>query len=167
MEKGGEGPVIMNTLLYVLRGVLAVLGRLFGQLWGNRTELDNRRRELRVQHLLGAWRQMARAGRRGDDPGDLEQALADVQLFGTPAQADQAARVARTLNDDPAETSALDDLLETLRVDLRDELRLGKTQARLVRLGDEGTAYPRASSIAADRRGRLRAGEGRATAHAA
>ena len=128
----------MSAILYLLRGVLAVLGRLFGQALNGRRELDNKRRELRVQFLVDAWRSIERAANRAgrEEARGLEQALADLQLFGTPAQADQAARVARSMGDRGRESTALDDLLETLRLDLREEMRLGRTSARLVYLRD-------------------------------
>jgi hypothetical protein len=143
----------MNALLYVLRGVLAVVGKLLGHFLGSQRELDNRRRELRVQHLVDAWRNIVRAGVHAgldaghhaglDESRGLEQALADIQLFGTPSQADHAARVARSLNEDPTRTSVIGELLESLRGDLRDELRLGRAEARLVRLGNEGVVPAR------------------------
>jgi hypothetical protein len=76
----------MNALLYILRGVLVMLGKLLGHFLGSQKELDNRRRELRVQHLVEAWRHIAGAGHHGgaDDARSLDQALADIQLFGTP-----------------------------------------------------------------------------------
>src|ERR1700733_8568121 len=99
--------------MYLLHTLFAVLGRLFGQTIGGRREVDARRRELRVQFLVDAWRNLARAGHQHahDDGAALRQALADVQLFGTPAQVDQAAAVARSLTVS-GDVDALDDLLE-------------------------------------------------------
>src|SRR6185312_15343785 len=115
----------MDALSIVVRGVLAVLGRLLGQLVGVRWDLDHKRREVRVQFLVEAWRRIERAANRAGQAGaeearGLEQALADLQLFGTPAQADQAARVARSIGTTGG-ASAIDELLEDLRVELRDE----------------------------------------------
>jgi hypothetical protein len=114
--------------MVLLHTLFAVVGRLFGQTVSGRRYVDNKRRELRVQFLVDAWRNLARAGHRAalDERVALGQALADVQLFGTPAQADQAAEVARSLNE-TGHASLLDELLEALRADLREELRLGRT----------------------------------------
>jgi hypothetical protein len=133
----------MLGFLYLLRGVLAFLGKVFGQALNGRRELDNRRRELRVQFLVDAWRNLQRAARRADgDEGRLDQALADIQLFGTPSQAEKAATLARSINELRSDTTTLDDLLEVLRADLRDELRLGRANTRLVYLRGEEARIP-------------------------
>jgi hypothetical protein len=135
----------MLGFLYLLRGVLAFLGKVFGQALNGRRELDNRRRELRVQFLVDAWRNLQRAARRADgDEGRLDQALADIQLFGTPSQAEKAATLARSINELRSDTTTLDDLLEVLRADLRDELRLGRANTRLVYLRGEEASVPSA-----------------------
>jgi hypothetical protein len=136
---------VMGALLNLLHGLLVVIGRIFGQVLSGKREHDNRRRDLRVPFLVEAWRCIERAANRGgpDEMRGLEQAIADVQLFGTPSQAEQAASVARSMNAIEMKTSAtqmkaavLDDLLESLRVDLRDEMRLGRANSRLVHLHD-------------------------------
>jgi hypothetical protein len=126
----------MSTLMVLLRGLLAIVGRLFGQTLNGRRDVDNKRRELRIQFLVEAWRNLERAARRArlDETRELEQALADIQLFGTPDQADQAGRVARSMSEARTETATLDELLEALRADLREELRLGRANARLEHL---------------------------------
>jgi hypothetical protein len=126
----------MGALIYLLRGVLAVLGRIAGQLLGARGDIDNKRRELRVHVLVDAWRNIGRAAnhRGPEEIRGLEQALADLQLFGNPSQAEHAARVARSMNEGDADVTSVDELLEALRVDLRKEMRLGPAESRLVRL---------------------------------
>jgi hypothetical protein len=126
----------MGALLNVLHGLLVVIGRILGQALNGKREHDKKRRDLRVPFLVDAWRIIERAANRGgpDEMRQLEQAIADVQLFGTPSQAEQAASVARSVNAREAEGVALDDLLEALRLDLRDEMRLGRANARVVHL---------------------------------
>jgi hypothetical protein len=148
----------MGALIYLLRGVLTVLGRIAGQLLGARGDVDNKRRELRVQVLVGAWRAIERAMSHPDpeETGDLDLALADIQLFGTPLQAEHAARVARSMNEGNAETTCVDELLEGLRVDLRKEMRLGPAASRLVRLRGSGAvqcAAPASARRVGERRG--------------
>ena len=74
----------MSPFLYLLRGVFAFLGRIFGQALNGRREVDSKRRELRVQFLVDAWRNLERAAHfvSLDEAGALDQALADIQLFG-------------------------------------------------------------------------------------
>jgi hypothetical protein len=147
--KGREEGVMISAILNLLHALLSLLGRLFGQAWGARRELDNKRRDLRVQFLVEAWRNIERASNRTGrkEMRGLEQALADVQLLGTPSQADQAARVARSLARKATNSAAIDELLESLRVDLRDEMRLGRAVSPLVclRMSPRARATPSAS----------------------
>jgi hypothetical protein len=136
----------MGAITYLLRGVLAVLGTIVGRLLGARGDIDNKRRELRLHVPVDAWRNVERAVNR---PGaeatlSLEHALADIQLFGTPSQAEHAARVARSMNDGEAKTASLHELLEALRLDLRKDMRLGRTESRLVslRAGTQSASPP-------------------------
>jgi len=87
----------------------------------------NRRSDLRIQYLLAAYRALADTSHRSLDPGSVnvqafEQGLADIQRLGSKAQAEMAVVVGKAL----AETGAakLDELLLSLRDDLRDELKL-------------------------------------------
>ncbi len=124
----------MGAITYLLRGVLAVLATIVGRILGTRGDIDNKRRELRVHVLVEAWRNVERAVNRpgAEETRGLEQALADIQLFGTPSQAEHAARVARAINGGEAEAACLEELLEALRLDLRKEMRLGRAESRLV-----------------------------------
>jgi hypothetical protein len=124
----------MGAITYLLRGMLAVLGTIVGRLLGARGDIDNKRRELRMHVLVEAWRNVERAVNRPEAEATrgLEHALADLQLFGTPSQAEHAARVARAMNEGEAKPASVDDLLETLRLDLRKEMRLGPAGSPLV-----------------------------------
>jgi hypothetical protein len=122
-----EGGRVMDALGYVLRGLLVVLGRMIAHLHGARREADARRRELRLHALVDAWRKIGRGAR---DRDALDEALVDLQLFGTSELAERAARVAASRE----EGVLLDDLLEELRDDLRDELHLSPLACPLVRV---------------------------------
>jgi hypothetical protein len=126
----------MSIFWYLLRGVCAALGGILGRLLGVRSEGDSRRRDLRVQVLVDAWRKVERAAMRVDaaELRGLEEALADVQLFGTPSQVEQAANVARSMNEGTRGTAGLDGFLQALRDDLRAELRLARIETPLVSL---------------------------------
>jgi hypothetical protein len=105
-------------------------------------DLANRRSELRIRYLLDAYRSFADTAHRPliPDSGDtrrFEQALADVQLLGSDQQAATAAAIAKTLADDRA--ANLDDLLLSLRDDLRRELALCPISAPPVQLRIEAT----------------------------
>jgi hypothetical protein len=119
----------MSALLYVFFGLLAVLGRIFGQMLGARGFLQNSRRELRTSALVDAWRRLARATSRPN--ADFQRALADIQLVGTPAQVELAASAARSLNELPGEAPSVRELLEALRVEVRDQMGLGRARSPL------------------------------------
>lgn len=85
----------------------------------------NKRRDLRTQYLLEAYRRLERASHRSDIgpyARDLESAIADIHLFGSRRQVTLAQRFA----DQFAKTGAADltELLESLRGELRRELGL-------------------------------------------
>jgi hypothetical protein len=126
----------MGALVYLLRGVLGLIGGIVSRMLGARRENDNRRREMRVSALIDAWRAIERAAVRlgPDELRGLEHALAEVQLFGTPSQVEQAAEVARAMSDRDDEAARLENLLEALRGDLREEMRLGRAEGRIVYL---------------------------------
>jgi hypothetical protein len=122
----GEGESVMGAWVYMFFGLLGVVGRILGQLLGVRWNVRSSRRELRTSALVNAWQRLARATSR---PGaDLRRALADVQLFGTPVQVELAARAVRSLNEVDGERSALGELLESLRVEVRAEMGLGSVR---------------------------------------
>jgi hypothetical protein len=128
----------VGTIMYLFCGLLAVLGRFLGQRLGARWSADNSRRELRVGVLIDAWRRLERAA---SDPGPEEmrgfvQALADLQLLGTPAQADLAARVARSMRELGGKAPPVDDLLEALRIEVRGEMRLAPAKTGIARSRD-------------------------------
>ncbi|MFL5901036.1 MAG: hypothetical protein ACJ75S_07540 [Solirubrobacterales bacterium] len=93
----------------------------------SRRDHANRRREMRVQFLLGAYRSLADASNRElrDDTGDsrrFEQAVDDIQLLGSKAQAEKARELAQVMASKGG--ASTDGLLRTLRDDLRQELGL-------------------------------------------
>jgi len=102
----------MSALGWVLRGVVVVIGKLLGQRLGARRELAGRRRDLRLDAMIAAWRGLV--SYRG---AELDRTLADIQLFGTAEQAERAVRAARAL--ECGAHDALYELLESLRADLR------------------------------------------------
>ena len=88
-----------------------------------RRETANRRREQRIGYLVTAYRGLSKANnhpRLWEVADDLEQAISDIQLFGTPEQI----RLAQHFGEKLGKTQAaeLDPLLTELRNSLREEL---------------------------------------------
>jgi hypothetical protein len=119
----------MGALLYLFIGLLAVLGRIVGQMLGARWNLRDSRLELRTSTLVDAWRRLAGAASRPS--ADLQRALADIQLVGTPALVELAARAARSLSELAGETPSVQELLEALRAEVRAEMGLGRPRTPL------------------------------------
>lgn len=118
----------MALVFTIIGGVVAaaVAAVLAHRLTSQRDQA-NRRSDLRVEYLVGAYRAIADTAHRDLAPDAqhvraFEQGLSDIQLLGSTAQAEMAVRAGREL----ASTGStnLDDLLLSLRDDLRDELQL-------------------------------------------
>ncbi len=93
----------------------------------SRRDQTNRRNDLRVQYLLGAYRAVADASHRDLDPGSahvltFEQGIADIQLLGSKEQAEMAVVITKALAENGE--ALMDDMLLSLRDDLREELKL-------------------------------------------
>jgi len=93
----------------------------------------SKKRDLRIQYLIDAYRRIESVANRTDGAMEgLESAVADIQLFGSPDQV----RLARDFAVEFAAAggAGLEDLLESLSADLRKELDLGEPAARIVHL---------------------------------
>jgi hypothetical protein len=124
----------------VTSAMLALLGWIVGYAAAIRRDRLSKKRDLRTQYLLDAYRRLEGAGNRRepdrDDEKALESSVADVQLLGSPEQVHLARQFALAF----ARTgqAPLDPLLEALRGELRKELALpplneGITFLRIVR----------------------------------
>lgn len=99
--------------------LVVALGHAF-TLWRDR---QNRRQEQRIDYLVSVYRVFSKANhhpRLYEVAEELEQAVADVQLFGTPKQVALAREFATDLGAN--QTATMDDLLMELRDSLRAEL---------------------------------------------
>ena len=93
----------------------------------------NKRRDLRIQYLIEAYRRLEGAAHRADLSAfarEVESALTDVQLFGTERQVQLAHEFAEAMARD--RTAALDPLVANIRSELRSALRLEAVPDRIV-----------------------------------
>ena len=84
---------------------------------------ENKRREQRVAYLIGAFRALASAShhpRIHEIAKEVEQAIADIQFFGTKAQIELARIFVHALV--TKQNADLDPLLSSLRDELRKEI---------------------------------------------
>jgi hypothetical protein len=117
------------TLAVTILGSLCVaaIAAVITHRFTSRRDLANRRKDLRTQYLLSAYRAISASMNRNlrksaQDARALEQGLSDIQLLGSKEQAGIAAQVGRAMTSDGEADPA--DLLLLLRNDLRDELEL-------------------------------------------
>jgi hypothetical protein len=122
----------MLTLL--IPTLVAVASWFVGSWLSVRRDRANKRRDLRVQYLIEAYRRLATATERKETNAEyfaeLDSALVDVQLFGSTEQIAAAQKFARQLAEHRA--AQLSELLASLRDDLREELKLQRVEGPLV-----------------------------------
>lgn len=133
----------MDSSLVISAGVV-VVGWFAAHRFSASRDRANKRRELRTERLIEVWCQLERSRVRqgGSNLAELESAVAEVQLFGTPAQVDLVRRFATEMaaND----SASPDDLLEALRDDIRNELGLASLGGPILwlRFGSNKNAKP-------------------------
>ena len=106
--------------------VIAVAGWWVVHRMTAKRDRENKRRDLRIQYLIDAYRKLEGVSNREENSPEwakkLESAIADIQLFGSARQVAMAKEFA---SDMAAQRGAsADDLLKDLRKDLRQELLL-------------------------------------------
>lgn len=114
----------------VLAAIIAVLGWFVGYSLNARRDQKTKRQELRIQHLIAAYRRLESATKPGatENVLDIESALSDIRLFGSGRQIELLKQVVET----PGVESAYpyEQLLTLLRHELRQELGMEeKTRA--------------------------------------
>ena len=122
--------------------IITILLALFAYWSTLKRDRLSKKRDLRTQYLIEAYRRLESAGNRSDQTSEvarsLESAVADIQLFGSQEQV----RLSRAfaLEFSANGHASLDALLESLRTDLRKELDLGDagSQITYLRIVDRG-----------------------------
>jgi hypothetical protein len=121
-------PFCMDSKLFwqlLATFVVAVSGWWIVHWLSGKRDVANERRKLRVSYLVEAYRKLEAASNTVDPQSkweQLESAIADVQLLGTPRQVGLARFFAEAMARDG--NASLDELLFDLRESLRVELQL-------------------------------------------
>ena len=115
--------------------VAGVAGAYFGHWLTHRREKKNRLQQQRIQYLIDAYRAFAKASHNAnlrEVAEDLEQAVADIQFLGSP----ELVRLVQKFLDEFArnQTANLDDIIATIRTDLRKELGEKPISGRIISL---------------------------------
>jgi hypothetical protein len=93
----------------------------------------NKRREQRISYLIGVFRALCRANnhpRLYEVADEVEQAVADIQLFGTPEQVRLVQQFATDLG--TKQHAEMNPLLESLRDSLRHEIGAARAKGHIV-----------------------------------
>ena len=121
--RSGESTLPTQLAQFVIPALVAFAVVALTHFFTVHRETASRRREQRVGYLVAAYRGLSKANnhpRLWEVADELEQAISDIQLFGTPEQI----RLAQRFGDELAKRQAadLDPLLFELRNSLRKEL---------------------------------------------
>ena len=119
--------LVVATIPAIIGAIVAVLLWFLSARNLRKVDLLNKKREVRINFLIDAYRKIENSGNRSLEPNSeftqhIESAIGDIQLFGTRNQAELAQKVSDTLADTGSVT--YDYLLDELRKDLRSELKL-------------------------------------------
>jgi hypothetical protein len=115
----------LNAVPVFVAGGLTVLGWWAVNWFGEKRDRKNKIRELRTQYLINACRVISQVGRQRDVlplASELEEAVSDVYLFGTPRQIDIMRSFVVEFS--AKQSASMDELINTLRNDLRKDMLL-------------------------------------------
>lgn len=118
----------------LITSIVVIVGWFIVHWLSSKRDQRNKRRELRVQYLIDAWRNLANVSNREDNSrlSDLESAIADIQLFGNKKQIELAQKFTQDFVNH--KTANLDELLFELRQELRQELSLKAVSNKIIHL---------------------------------
>ncbi len=127
--------IIVPLSQAVVAALVVVLGWYVVHKKSTERDLANKRRDLRLQYLIEAYRRFSNAANRPLVPpysSDMESAIAVIQLFGSSEQLVFLRQFA--IEKTPADqvSKGGHDLLASLRDELRAELRLERVQGRFM-----------------------------------
>jgi hypothetical protein len=117
------GNISIPVLQVFISAFVAVIVVALTHLFTSHRDRENKRREQRINYLVSVFRSLAKANnhpRLHEVADDLEQAIADIQLFGTPEQVRLAQQFATDLG--TKQVAEMNSLLMDLRDSLRAEL---------------------------------------------
>ncbi len=137
------GNISIPVLQVFVSAFVALLVVTLGHAFTVRRERQNRRQEQRIDYLISVYRAFCKGNnhpRLHEVADDIEQAIADVQLFGTPEQV----RLVQQFADELAarQEAPLNDILIELRDSLRVELGADPLPRRHVWLKIERNPEP-------------------------
>lgn len=150
--------LLMNAIVTLIAALIGFVVVVWGWKVVHRQELERdiaaKRRELRVKYLIEAYRNLEYAANRTPTEqtrSNLERAVADIQLFGSPTQVESAQSFARDFASHGS--ASLDKLLSDLCRSLRQEIGLEPSEWKPVFLRVEAGAPHEPAARASESRG--------------
>ncbi|MDR3339926.1 MAG: hypothetical protein LBT25_07560 [Candidatus Symbiothrix sp.] len=116
----------------IITVVITIVGWYIAYFFGKKQDAANKRKEMRVNYLIEAYRLIESAANRENNNKlkNLESAIADIQLFGTQTQILLSQKIVEIFVQQ--NSADFDCLLKNLREELRKELDLEKVDGRLL-----------------------------------
>lgn len=122
-----------TALQIVVPALVALIVVALSHLFTSHRDQINKRREQRIEYLVTVFRALSKANnhpRLYEVADDVEQAIADIQLFGTPQQVQLAQKFATDLG--TKQEAEMNELLLSLRDNLRSDLGAESIPQRIV-----------------------------------
>ncbi|PRB06130.1 hypothetical protein CQ046_02875 [Chryseobacterium sp. MYb7] len=118
----------------LITSLTTIIGWFMLHRFTQRRDLENKKKDLRINYLIEAWKKLEYASNRNINEEEfiefMEKPIALIQLFGTNTQIKYAEQIANAIK---VEGNAnLNKILEDLRSDLRNELNIEKTDTKLL-----------------------------------
>lgn len=149
-EQGGAAQSSLSpaTVIPLAVTTIVAFGGWFVAHWFSaRRDTRNKQRDARVQFLREAYKTIAAICDSNDLIGklpDLQSALNDIQLFGTPEQVELLGKFVSEINSGSAN---LNDLMAELRDEIRDQLSLEPLTGYRYHIRSEGKIEPKPMDV--------------------
>lgn len=116
--------------------LVAIIGLGITHALTTRREVKAEKRKIRINFMIEAYRKLESSAVRGQNhekySEQLHSAIADIQLLGSPAQAETARKIGSALGTGTGQPVSMNELLNALRSELREELNLPPVGPELV-----------------------------------
>ncbi|MBW0177565.1 hypothetical protein [Sediminibacterium sp.] len=115
---------LLELVKVVVTVIIAVVGWRIGHYYNSQRDKHNKRREIRLEHLINAYRiltnEISHRKQTKEREQKLEAIISEIQLFGSVEQAQIAKQLARDIA--AKKDYEYDTLINSLRSDLRKQL---------------------------------------------
>ena len=132
----------LGLLKIIITVAIAVCGWVLGHWLNSRRDRKLKRRDLKVRYLVEVYRNLDKfiavligAPFNKQVAENMNLAISDIQLFGTPNQIELAVKITNVLAvENSVPTPELNELVQALRTDLRKELGLEESNTKVAYL---------------------------------